>query len=200
MATSWAELGLSDPTLATLARLGFTGLTPVQAAAIPLALARKDVAAEAVTGSGKTLAFLVPLLEALYKLPDFKPQEVAALVISPTRVGPSPSSSPDSSCSGAGRADIRGTGRVPPGQPRLRPHAAAAGRREQGARRPGHLQGEGRQHRDRDPGLAGGPPGRQDGRRHAPAEPVCHWTPQPRGPHPRRGGPAPLPRLRLRWW
>jgi ATP-dependent RNA helicase DDX55/SPB4 len=32
---------------------------------IPLLLAKKDVAAQAVTGSGKTLAFLIPILEIL---------------------------------------------------------------------------------------------------------------------------------------
>ena len=65
---TWGELGLSPCTLATLARLGFTSMTAVQAATIPLFLARKDVAVEAVTGSGKTLAFLIPLLEIIYKV------------------------------------------------------------------------------------------------------------------------------------
>ena len=43
----------------------FNKINNVQAAAIPLFLARKDVAAEAVTGSGKTLAFIIPVLETL---------------------------------------------------------------------------------------------------------------------------------------
>eukprot|EP01135_Chromosphaera_perkinsii_P000057 Nk52_evm8s24 gene=Nk52_evmTU8s24 len=45
--------------------MGYSQMTPVQAAAIPLFLSNKDVAAEAVTGSGKTLAFLVPIIEIL---------------------------------------------------------------------------------------------------------------------------------------
>ena len=65
---TWGELGLSPCTLATLTRLGFTSMTAVQAATIPLFLGRKDVAVEAVTGSGKTLAFLIPLLEIIYKV------------------------------------------------------------------------------------------------------------------------------------
>jgi hypothetical protein len=57
-----------------------------QAAAIPLFLQRKDIAAEAVTGSGKTLAFLIPILEILTKLDtSLKPQQIGALIISPTR-------------------------------------------------------------------------------------------------------------------
>ena len=64
----WDKLGLSPCTLATLARLGFSSMTAVQAATIPLLLGRKDVAVEAVTGSGKTLAFLIPLLEIIYKV------------------------------------------------------------------------------------------------------------------------------------
>ena len=46
----------------------FNKINNVQAAAIPLFLARKDVAAEAVTGSGKTLAFIIPVLETLSRL------------------------------------------------------------------------------------------------------------------------------------
>lgn len=86
METAWDAASLSPSTLATLSRLKFTTMTPVQAATIPLFLARKDVAAEAVTGSGKTLAFLIPVLETLLKLPGgLKRHEVGALVISPTR-------------------------------------------------------------------------------------------------------------------
>lgn len=48
----------------------------------------KDVAAEAVTGSGKTLAFVIPILEILLrraKQEPWKPIEVGAIIISPTR-------------------------------------------------------------------------------------------------------------------
>lgn len=48
----------------------------------------KDVAAEAVTGSGKTLAFVIPVLELLLrraKQEKWKPNEVGAIIISPTR-------------------------------------------------------------------------------------------------------------------
>ena len=59
----------------------------MQSATIPLFLDRKDVAAEAVTGSGKTLAFLLPVLEILTHLPEgaLKPNQIGALILSPTR-------------------------------------------------------------------------------------------------------------------
>jgi len=86
MDVSWSSCkpALSEATLKTLDRLKFEYMTPVQAAAIPLFLQRKDVAAEAVTGSGKTLAFVVPILETLRVLKLGK-HEVGALIVSPTR-------------------------------------------------------------------------------------------------------------------
>ncbi|MDL5031838.1 DEAD/DEAH box helicase [Pelomonas sp. APW6] len=60
---TFASLGLS-PALQRAAReLGFEAPTPVQAAAIPAALAGHDVLASAETGSGKTAAFAFPLLQ-----------------------------------------------------------------------------------------------------------------------------------------
>jgi len=83
---SWDESLLSPSTLSTLKRLNFTKMTPVQAAAIPLFLARKDVAAEAVTGSGKTLAFIIPVLETLTRLTTpLRKHDIGCLIISPTR-------------------------------------------------------------------------------------------------------------------
>jgi len=54
---------LSPALLRAVRQLGFTTPTPVQAAAIPPALAGKDVLASAQTGTGKTAAFGIPLLE-----------------------------------------------------------------------------------------------------------------------------------------
>ncbi|XP_017796521.1 PREDICTED: LOW QUALITY PROTEIN: probable ATP-dependent RNA helicase DDX55 homolog [Habropoda laboriosa] len=85
---NWTELevSLSNSILKTIEELKFSHMTPVQAASIPLLLKGKDVAAEAVTGSGKTIAFLVPLLEILQKRKEkWKPTEVGAIIISPTR-------------------------------------------------------------------------------------------------------------------
>ena len=86
MEAEWDRALLSKATLATLERLQFRQMTPVQAATIPLFFQRKDVAAEAVTGSGKTLAFLIPVLETLYRLSSpLNKHQIGALIVSPTR-------------------------------------------------------------------------------------------------------------------
>jgi ATP-dependent RNA helicase RhlE len=79
---NFSELAISDYTKERLSSAGFSIPTPVQAAAIPTALAGKDVLATAQTGTGKTLAFLIPIIERL--LQDKTPG-IAALVLVPTR-------------------------------------------------------------------------------------------------------------------
>uniref|UniRef100_A0A4W3ITF3 ATP-dependent RNA helicase n=1 Tax=Callorhinchus milii TaxID=7868 RepID=A0A4W3ITF3_CALMI len=84
----WESLaaGLSEGVTRALGELGFTHMTPVQSATIPLFMSNKDVAAEAVTGSGKTLAFVIPILEILLRREEkLKKHQVGALVITPTR-------------------------------------------------------------------------------------------------------------------
>ncbi|WP_188789149.1 DEAD/DEAH box helicase [Salipiger pallidus] len=79
-------LGLA-PTLAeALKRNGFTEPTPIQNAAIPLALEGHDVMGLAQTGTGKTLAFGLPLIDGLLAQPGKPaPKTVKALVLAPTR-------------------------------------------------------------------------------------------------------------------
>lgn len=60
----------------------FSVPTPVQAAAIPQALAGRDVIATAQTGTGKTLAFLIPVIE---RLMEQRTPGINALVLVPTR-------------------------------------------------------------------------------------------------------------------
>ncbi|CAL5867456.1 uncharacterized protein PFLUO_LOCUS1675 [Penicillium psychrofluorescens] len=77
---------LSEWTLDAVASMGFTRMTPVQASAIPLFMAHKDVVVEAVTGSGKTLSFLIPVVEKLLRIEDpLKKHHIGAIIISPTR-------------------------------------------------------------------------------------------------------------------
>ncbi|XP_076842755.1 ATP-dependent RNA helicase DDX55 [Brachyhypopomus gauderio] len=77
---------LHESVLLTLEKNGFTYMTPVQSACIPLFMGNKDVAAEAVTGSGKTLAFVIPVIEILLKREvRLKKMQVGALIITPTR-------------------------------------------------------------------------------------------------------------------
>ncbi|XP_064457975.1 ATP-dependent RNA helicase DDX55-like [Ornithodoros turicata] len=86
VASSWNTLNVCEGILKTVRKLGFQGMTPVQATTIPLFLANKDVAAEAVTGSGKTLAFLIPVLEILQRREEpLAKSGVGAIIISPTR-------------------------------------------------------------------------------------------------------------------
>ena len=79
----FSELQLSSCLKSSLAYHGFVQPTPVQAQAIPPALAGRDVIATAQTGTGKTLAFVLPLLEKLLQQPDGS--GVQAVILSPTR-------------------------------------------------------------------------------------------------------------------
>ena len=80
---------LSSETLGVLSAMGFSNMTAVQQATLPLFLTHKDVAVEACTGSGKTLAFVVPIMELIlrhktnYGPPA--PNEVLSIIIAPTR-------------------------------------------------------------------------------------------------------------------
>jgi ATP-independent RNA helicase DbpA len=78
---AFSTLPLAAPVLANLQRLGYERMTPIQAASLPLALAGRDLIAQARTGSGKTAAFALPLLAKL----DPRRQDVQALVLCPTR-------------------------------------------------------------------------------------------------------------------
>ena len=78
---TFAELGLSAPTLESLAHLGYERPTPIQEQAIPPLLEGRDVVGQAQTGTGKTAAFGLPMLEYA----DPADPNVQALVLTPTR-------------------------------------------------------------------------------------------------------------------
>ena len=77
----FAALGLSATLCQVVAELGFTAPTPVQARAIPLLLAGRDLIGQSTTGSGKTAAFALAILQRL-KRGKRHPQ---ALILCPTR-------------------------------------------------------------------------------------------------------------------
>jgi ATP-independent RNA helicase DbpA len=79
--TDFSTLPLPPQVLENLQRLGYTQMTPIQAASLPLALAGKDLIAQAKTGSGKTAAFALPLLANL----NPRRFAVQSLVLCPTR-------------------------------------------------------------------------------------------------------------------
>ena len=82
---SFKELGLSPKLLSALIEAGFESPTPVQAAAIPKALAGEDLMVSAQTGSGKTAAFMLPALNRIAAMPANKGVGVQVLVLTPTR-------------------------------------------------------------------------------------------------------------------
>jgi ATP-independent RNA helicase DbpA len=79
--TPFSALSLNPATLANLTQLGYEEMTPIQAASLPIALAGKDLIAQAQTGSGKTAAFALALLAKL------NPRwfAVQSMVLCPTR-------------------------------------------------------------------------------------------------------------------
>jgi ATP-dependent RNA helicase RhlE len=76
------DIGVSEALVKHLAMAGLSAPTPIQAQAIPPALAGRDVIGCAQTGTGKTAAFVIPILERLSRLPKGEPQ---ALILAPTR-------------------------------------------------------------------------------------------------------------------
>ena len=63
----FSSLNLPESLKLTIARHGYTTLTPIQAQGIPAIRAGKDVIGISNTGTGKTAAFLIPLIENILK-------------------------------------------------------------------------------------------------------------------------------------
>ena len=80
---AFETLGLRPELCRALDALGFTTPTPIQAEAIPAALAGHDLLAGAQTGTGKTAAFGLPLLQKLAA--GERGRNPRALILAPTR-------------------------------------------------------------------------------------------------------------------
>ncbi|MBA6099555.1 MULTISPECIES: DEAD/DEAH box helicase [Pseudomonas] len=80
----FSQFALHERLLKAVAELKFVEPTPVQAAAIPLALQGRDLRVTAQTGSGKTAAFVLPLLNRLVDLKGGR-VEIRSLILLPTR-------------------------------------------------------------------------------------------------------------------
>jgi ATP-dependent RNA helicase RhlE len=78
----FTSLKLHPSLLKGVKELGFARPTPIQADAVPPAMAGRDVLACAMTGSGKTAAFGLPILHRLIDKPR---GTTRALILTPTR-------------------------------------------------------------------------------------------------------------------
>jgi ATP-dependent RNA helicase RhlE len=89
MPTSFSNLSLAEPLARAVAEMGYESMTPIQAQAIPVVLAGRDVMGAAQTGTGKTAAFALPLLQRMLKHENASTSParhpVRALVLLPTR-------------------------------------------------------------------------------------------------------------------
>src|SRR2546428_323939 len=85
----FASLDLPEPVMQGIREAGFVTATPIQEAALPLALRGKDVAGQSQTGTGKTAAFLIAAFTKLLRTPVPPPPPGTGaprmLVIAPTR-------------------------------------------------------------------------------------------------------------------
>jgi ATP-independent RNA helicase DbpA len=81
MSNTFSSLALSEQLLRTIEQLGFSQMTPIQSASIPVLLAGKDLIGQSQTGSGKTAAYMIPILQKIV-VSDLNPQ---ALILCPTR-------------------------------------------------------------------------------------------------------------------
>lgn len=61
----FADLGLSDELLRSVAAAGYDTPTPIQAQAIPPVLMMRDIIGIAQTGTGKTASFVLPMIDIL---------------------------------------------------------------------------------------------------------------------------------------
>ncbi len=85
----FSALGLAPKLEQAVADQGYTLMTPIQAKAIPIVLAGRDVMGAAQTGTGKTAAFSLPLLHKMLRHENGSASParhpVRALVLAPTR-------------------------------------------------------------------------------------------------------------------
>ncbi len=82
---TFATLGLHPSILKAVEESGYTTPTPIQAQAIPEAIAGHDLMASAQTGTGKTAAFMLPALHRLMEPSAVRSKGPRVLVLTPTR-------------------------------------------------------------------------------------------------------------------
>ncbi|EJU02445.1 DEAD-domain-containing protein [Dacryopinax primogenitus] len=78
---SFEDYYLKRELLMGLFEMGFEKPSPIQEAAIPVALTKRDILARAKNGTGKTGAFVIPTLQQV----DVEKNHIQALILVPTR-------------------------------------------------------------------------------------------------------------------
>jgi len=78
----FTQFNLDTRLAPAIKRAGFYEPTPIQASAIPLAMAGRDLIGTAQTGTGKTAAFVLPILHKLLNSPG---KGTRVLIVTPTR-------------------------------------------------------------------------------------------------------------------
>ena len=81
---SFSQLGLSPKVLSAVTAAGFDTPTPIQAQAIPHAVAGRDVLGIAQTGTGKTASFVLPMMTRLER-GRARARMPRSLILAPTR-------------------------------------------------------------------------------------------------------------------
>jgi superfamily II DNA/RNA helicase len=81
---TFAELGLSPKVQVAIDAAGYTTPTPIQAAAIPIAVTGRDVLGIAQTGTGKTAGFVLPMITRL-ETGRARARMPRSLILAPTR-------------------------------------------------------------------------------------------------------------------
>ena len=82
--TTFADLGLSAKVQVAIATAGYATPTPIQSAAIPIAVTGRDVLGIAQTGTGKTASFVLPMITRL-ETGRARARMPRSLILAPTR-------------------------------------------------------------------------------------------------------------------
>ncbi|XP_050443532.1 probable ATP-dependent RNA helicase DDX27 isoform X2 [Adelges cooleyi] len=82
---SFYQMNISRPLMKAISVINYVHPTPIQAAAIPVALLGRDICGCAATGTGKTAAYMLPILERLLYRPKGFTPITRVLVLVPTR-------------------------------------------------------------------------------------------------------------------
>ncbi|BDA43593.1 probable ATP-dependent RNA helicase DDX42 [Coccomyxa sp. Obi] len=83
---TFEQCGLDGALMGVIKKAGYQKPTPIQAQAIPAALAGRDILGIAKTGSGKTAAFVLPMLVHIMDQPELEKGEgPIGIIVAPTR-------------------------------------------------------------------------------------------------------------------